>query len=52
MTPVAQQRIHQTKVWVTPSYYLLISGVIGTNELQVWFVAEHVVDTPAVRVDA
>jgi prophage antirepressor-like protein len=23
--------------------------VIRTNELEVWFVAEHVVDTPAVR---
>lgn len=31
---------------------LLVSGVIRTNELQAWFVAEHVVDTPAVRVDA
>ena len=30
---------------------LLVSGVIRTNELQAWFVAEHVVDTPAVRVD-
>ena len=30
---------------------LLVSGVIRTNELQVWFVAEHLVDTPAVRVD-
>jgi starvation-inducible DNA-binding protein len=30
---------------------LLVSGVIRTNELQTWFVAEHVVDTPAVRVD-
>ena len=29
---------------------LLVSGVIRTNELQAWFVAEHVVDTPAVRV--
>jgi starvation-inducible DNA-binding protein len=28
---------------------LLVSGVIRTNELQVWFVAEHVVDTPVVR---
>jgi starvation-inducible DNA-binding protein len=26
---------------------LLVSNVIRTNELQVWFVAEHVVDTPA-----
>jgi starvation-inducible DNA-binding protein len=30
---------------------LLVSNVIRTNELQVWFVAEHVVDTPAVRAD-
>lgn len=30
---------------------LLISGVIRRGELQAWFVAEHVVDTPAVRVD-
>lgn len=29
----------------------LVSGVIRTNELQAWFVAEHDVDTPAVRVD-
>jgi starvation-inducible DNA-binding protein len=28
---------------------LLVSDVIRTNELQAWFVAEHVVDTPAVR---
>jgi starvation-inducible DNA-binding protein len=31
---------------------LLVSGVIRTSELQVWFIAEHAVDTPAVRVDA
>ena len=30
---------------------LLVSGVIRTGELQVWFVAEHVVDTPAVQVN-
>jgi starvation-inducible DNA-binding protein len=30
---------------------LLVSEVIRTNELQVWFVAEHVVDTPLVRAD-
>jgi starvation-inducible DNA-binding protein len=29
---------------------LLVSDVIRTNELQIWFVAEHVVDTPVVRV--
>jgi starvation-inducible DNA-binding protein len=28
---------------------LIVSNVIRTNELQVWFVAEHVVDTPVVR---
>ena len=30
---------------------LLVSDVIRTNELQVWFVAEHVIDTPVVRGD-
>jgi starvation-inducible DNA-binding protein len=28
---------------------LLVSEVIRRNELQVWFVAEHVVDAPLVR---
>ena len=28
---------------------LAISGVVRTNELQVWFVSEHLVDTPLVR---
>ena len=31
---------------------LLVSNVIRTNELQVWFVAEHVVDEPLVHADA
>lgn len=30
---------------------LIVSDVIRTNELQVWFLAEHVVDTPAVRTE-
>src|SRR6266850_6581851 len=30
---------------------LLVSDIIRTNELEVWFVAEHVVDTPVVRAD-
>jgi starvation-inducible DNA-binding protein len=30
---------------------LLVSEVIRTNETQVWFVAEHVVDAPLVRAD-
>lgn len=28
---------------------LLVSSVLRTNELQVWFLAEHVVNVPAVR---
>ena len=31
---------------------LLISDVVRTNELQSWFIAEHVVDVPVVRADA
>lgn len=30
---------------------MLVSSVIRTNELQVWFLAEHVVDVPLVRAD-
>jgi starvation-inducible DNA-binding protein len=30
---------------------VLVSNVIRTNESQVWFVAEHVVDAPLVRAD-
>ncbi len=30
---------------------LVVSEVIRTNELQVWFLAEHLVDVPAVRAD-
>jgi starvation-inducible DNA-binding protein len=30
---------------------LLVSDVIRTNELHVWFVAEHVVDTPVIRAE-
>jgi starvation-inducible DNA-binding protein len=30
---------------------LLVSDVIRTNELQVWFLAEHLVDVPLVRAD-
>jgi starvation-inducible DNA-binding protein len=30
---------------------LLVSDVIRTNELQVWFLSEHLVDTPVVRAD-
>jgi starvation-inducible DNA-binding protein len=31
---------------------LLVSNVIRTNEMQVWFVAEHVVEAPLVHADA
>ena len=30
---------------------LLVSNVIRTNEMQVWFVAEHVVDVPLVHAN-
>lgn len=30
---------------------LLVSDVVRTNELQAWFVSEHVVDVPLVRAD-
>ena len=30
---------------------LLVSSVIRTNEMQVWFVAEHLVDGPLVHAD-
>jgi len=30
---------------------LLVSGVIRTNELQVWFLAEHLVDTPMITAE-
>ena len=30
---------------------LLVSGVTRTHEMQVWFLAEHLVDTPLVRAE-
>ena len=30
---------------------VLVSNMISTNEMQVWFVAEHVVDSPLVHAD-
>jgi starvation-inducible DNA-binding protein len=30
---------------------VLVSDVIRTNELQVWFLSEHIVDVPVVRAD-
>jgi starvation-inducible DNA-binding protein len=31
---------------------LLVSDIIRTNELQVWFLSEHLVDVPLVKADA
>lgn len=41
------ERTEQNKDWGTND--LLMSDVLRRNELQVWFVAEHVVDTPVVE---
>jgi len=30
---------------------LLVSDVVRTNEQQVWFIAEHLVDVPHVKAD-
>jgi len=30
---------------------LLISDVVRTNEMQVWFVSEHTVDMPLIRAE-
>jgi starvation-inducible DNA-binding protein len=30
---------------------LLVSHVLRTNELQTWFLGEHLVDVPVVRAD-
>jgi starvation-inducible DNA-binding protein len=30
---------------------VIVSGVIRTNEMQVWFLAEHVVETPRTRAE-
>jgi starvation-inducible DNA-binding protein len=43
----AIDKTEQNRDW--GSNDLLMSDVLRTNELQVWFVAEHVVDTPSVR---
>lgn len=37
----------QNKDWGTND--MLMSNVLRTNQMQVWFVGEHLVDTPAVR---
>jgi len=29
----------------------LVSNVLRTNELQTWFLSEHLVETPLVRAD-
>jgi hypothetical protein len=42
-TPMIHQQAHEI--------HLLVSRVIRTNELQVWFVAAHVVDMPLVHAE-
>jgi starvation-inducible DNA-binding protein len=37
--------------WATTTNDLLISDVLRTHEMQVWFLAEHLVDTPLVRAE-
>jgi hypothetical protein len=41
----AKPRVHQQ----AHEIQLIVSDVIRANELQVWFVAEHVVDVPLVQ---
>jgi starvation-inducible DNA-binding protein len=43
----AIETTEENKDWGTND--LLMSEVLRTNELQVWFIAEHLVDTPLVR---
>ena len=43
----AIEKTEESKDWGTND--LLMSEVLRTNELQVWFDAEHLVDTPLVR---
>jgi starvation-inducible DNA-binding protein len=43
----AIEATEENKDWGTND--LLMSDVLRTNELQVWFIAEHLVDTPLVR---
>lgn len=46
-TREAIEKTEENKDW--GSNDILMSEVLRTNELQVWFVAEHLVDTPLVR---
>jgi starvation-inducible DNA-binding protein len=48
-TRQAIEKTEQTEDWGTND--LLMSDVLRTNELQVWFIAEHLVDVPVVRVE-
>jgi starvation-inducible DNA-binding protein len=44
----AIEATEESKDWGTND--LLMSEVLRTNEMQVWFTAEHLVDTPLVKV--
>ena len=41
----------EQSVFVDSTNDLIVSDVIRTNEMQVWFLAEHVVETPLVRAE-
>jgi starvation-inducible DNA-binding protein len=45
---VAIERTDESKDWGTND--LLMSDVLRKNEIQAWFIAEHLVDTPVVRI--
>ena len=47
-TRQAIEKTEQSEDWGTND--LLMSDVLRANELQVWFIAEHLVDVPVVRV--
>jgi starvation-inducible DNA-binding protein len=44
---LAIERTDESKDWGTND--LLMSDVLRKNEMQAWFIAEHLVDTPVVR---
>ena len=48
-TNAAVELTEQHKDWGTND--LLMSDVLRTNQLQVWFISQHLVDAPVVRAD-
>jgi starvation-inducible DNA-binding protein len=41
----------EQSVFVDSTNDLIVNDVIRTNEMQVWFLAEHVVETPLMRAE-